>query len=299
MSNTRVLTADFDYYRPERLEQALELLAGNPEAHVLAGGTDIINRLKVGGLRPAALVQVLDIPELGLLELDRGLAIGAAVLLYRLEEDSRLTERYTALAEAVRSLASVQIRTMATLAGNLCNASPGADTAGPLLALGAEAEIAGLQGGRVVRRRLPLEEFFAGPGLTALKPGELLVAVHAPEPPPDSGSAFVKLGRVTLDITKVSASAYVERQGKTIKTLRLAVGAAAPRPVRARALEQALAGKAFSRQALERAVQRVGESISPISDVRSTAEYRRSMAAVVARDAVLAAWGRAGGEQER
>jgi carbon-monoxide dehydrogenase medium subunit len=298
VSNTRVLTTDFDYYRPERLEQALELLAGIPEARVLAGGTDIINRLKVGGLRPAALVQVLDIPELGLLELDRGLAIGAAVLLYRLEEEDRLQERYTALAEAVRSLASVQIRTMATLAGNLCNASPGADTAGPLLALAAEVEIAGLQGGRVVRRRLPLEEFFAGPGLTALKPGELLVAVRASEPPPDSGSAFVKLGRVTLDITKISASAYVERRDNTIKAVRVAVGAAAPRPVRARALEQALTGKAFNRKALERAVQLVSESISPITDVRSTAEYRRSMAAVVARDAVLAAWQRAGGEPE-
>jgi len=298
MSNTRVLTTDFDYYRPERLEQALELLASIPEACVLAGGTDIINRLKGGALHPAALVQVLDIPELGLLELDRGLAIGAAVLLYRLEEENRLQERYTALAEAVRSLASVQIRTMATLAGNLCNASPGADTAGPLLALAAEAEIAGLQGGRVVRRRLPLEEFFAGPGLTALKPGELLVAVRASEPPPDSGSAFVKLGRVTLDITKISASAYVEREGDTMKAVRVAVGAAAPRPVRARALERALTGKAFNRKALERAVQQVSESISPITDVRSTAEYRRSMAVVVARDAMLTAWRRAGGEVE-
>jgi len=298
MSSTRVLTTDFDYYRPERLEQALELLAGIPEAHVLAGGTDIINRLKVGGLHPAALVQVLDIPELGLLELEQGLTVGAAVLLYRLEEESRLAERYTALAEAVRRLASVQIRTMATLAGNLCNASPGADTAGPLLVLGAEAEIAGLQGGQVVRRRLPLEEFFAGPGLTALKPGELLVAVRASEPPPDSGSSFVKLGRVTLDITKISASAYVERRGNTMKTVRVALGAAAPRPVRAHGLEQALTGKAFDRKALERAVQLVSKSIAPISDVRSTAEYRLSMAAVVARDALLAAWRRAGGELE-
>jgi len=298
MSNTRVLTVDFDYYRPSRLEQALELLASLPEARVLAGGTDLINRLKVGELRPPALVQVLDIPELGRLELDRGLIIGAAVLLYRLEEENRLAERYTALHEAIRTLASVQIRSMATLAGNLCNASPGADTAGPLLALAAEVEIAGLQGGRVVRRHLSLEEFFTGPGLTALEPGELLVAVHVPEPPPSSGSAFVKLGRVTLDITKVSASAYVERQGKTIQTVRLVVGAAAPRPVRAHAVEQALSGKTFSRRALERAARQVKESISPIDDVRSTAEYRRDMAAVIARDAVLAAWRRAGGEVE-
>jgi CO/xanthine dehydrogenase FAD-binding subunit len=298
VSNTRVLTAEFEYHRPARLEQALEMLARLPEARVLAGGTDLVNRLKVGGLRPSALVHVLDIPELGRLELDRGLLIGAAVLLYRIEEDSRLAERYTALHEAVRSLASVQIRTMATLAGNLCNASPGADTAGPLLALGAEAEIAGLEGGRVTRRRVSLEEFFTGPGLTVLKPGELLVAVHVPEPPPASGSAFLKLGRVTLDITKISASAYVERQGKAIKIVRLAVGAAAPRPVRAYAVEEALTGKAFSRRALEESVRRVTECIAPITDVRSTAEYRRDMAVVISRDAVLAAWRRAGGEVE-
>jgi CO/xanthine dehydrogenase FAD-binding subunit len=298
MSNTRVLTSDFDYHRPQDLQQALELLARLPEARVLAGGTDLINRLKVGGLRPSALVHVLDIPELGHLEVEGGLTIGAAVLLYRLEEENRLAERYTALHEAVLFLASVQIRSMATLAGNLCNASPGADTAGPLLALGAEAEIAGLKGGRVLRRRLPLEEFFTGPGLTALKPGELLVAVRAPEPPPASGSVFLKLGRVTLDITKISAAAYVERQGKTIKAVRLAVGAAAPRPVRARGVEQALIGQTFSRQAVEQAARQVTEAIAPIGDVRSTAEYRRDMAAVIARDAVLAAWRRAGGEVE-
>jgi carbon-monoxide dehydrogenase medium subunit len=296
MSSTRVLTADFEYHRPTSLEQALELLARLPEARVLAGGTDLINRLKVGELHPPALVHVLDIPELARLEVEGGLTIGASVLLYRLEEEDRLAERYAALHEAVLSLASVQIRSMATLAGNLCNASPGADTAGPLLALGAEAEIAGLKGGRVAKRRLPLEEFFTGPGLTALEPGELLIAVHAPEPPPASGSAFLKLGRVTLDITKVSVSAYVERQGNAIKTVRLAVGAAAPRPVRARGVEQALTGTTFSPKAVEQAARLVTEGIAPISDVRSTAEYRRDMAAVISRDAVLTAWRRAGGE---
>jgi carbon-monoxide dehydrogenase medium subunit len=219
-------------------------------------------------------------------------------LLYRLEEDRRLAERYAALHEAVLSLASVQIRNMATLAGNLCNASPGADTAGPLLALGAEVEIAGLRDGRLTRRRLPLEEFFTGPGLTALQPGELLVEVRVPQPPPDSGSAFFKLGRVTLDITKVSASAYLERQGRTIQTARLAVGAAAPRPVRALPVEQALTGKTFSRMTVEQAVRRLADSIAPIGDVRSTEAYRRDMAGVLARDAILAAWRRAGGEVE-
>ena len=218
--------------------------------------------------------------------------------LYKLEEDPALAARYTALHEAVRALGSVQVRTMATLGGNLCNASPSADTAGPLIVLGAEAEIAGLERGKVLMRRVEMAKFFTGPGATVLKPGELLAALHVPEPPADSGSAFLKLGRVTLDMAKVSASAYLERSGNRVTTLRLAVGGAAPKPVRALAVEKALTGSAFNLAAIEKAVARVQESISPIDDIRSTADYRRLMAPVVLRDVILAAWRRAGGEVE-
>ena len=117
-----------------------------------------------------------------------------------------------------------------------------------------------------------------------------------PEPPSASGSAFLKLGRVTLDMAKVSASAYLERAGTNVKVVRLAIGGAAPTPVRALAVEQALTGAAFSLAAVEKAVARVQECISPIDDVRSTAEYRRLMAPVILRDAILTAWRRAGGE---
>ena len=117
-----------------------------------------------------------------------------------------------------------------------------------------------------------------------------------PEPPAASGSAFLKLGRVTLDMAKVSASAYLERAGNNVRAVRLVIGGAAPTPVRALAVEQALSGAAFSQAAVEKAVARVQECISPIDDVRSTAEYRRLMAPVLLRDVILAAWRRAGGE---
>jgi CO/xanthine dehydrogenase FAD-binding subunit len=188
---------------------------------------------------------------------------------------------------------------MATLGGNLCNASPSADTPGPLIVLGAEAEIAGLARGKVVRRRVEMAVFFTAPGVTVLKPGELLAALRVPEPPPSSGSAFKKLGRVTLDMAKVSASAYLERVGTTVKVVRLAIGGAAPTPVRALAVEEELTGAAFSLAAIERAVARVQECISPIDDVRTTAEYRRLMAPVLLRDVLLTAWRRAGGEAEK
>jgi CO/xanthine dehydrogenase FAD-binding subunit len=297
MPNTRLISTDFAYYRPARLEEALELLV-RPGARVLAGGTDILIQIKTGEAKPEALVQVLDLPELTVFKNAGGLTVGGAVPLYRLEEEPLLASKYTALHEAVRALASVQIRTMATLGGNLCNASPSADTAGPLIVLGAEAEIAGLQGGKVTRRRVRMSEFFTGPGATVLKPGELLAALHLPEPPPDAGSAFLKLGRVTLDMAKVSASAYLERTGNKVRAARLAIGGAAPRPVRAPAVEKALTGTGapFSLSAVEKAVAGVQESISPITDIRSTAEYRKLMAPVILRDAILAAWRRAGGE---
>jgi len=296
MPNTRLIPARFTYHRPARLQEALELLARLPAARVLAGGTDLLIQLKTGEIKPEAVVQVLDLPELAVFRTAGGLVVGAAVPLYRLEEEKLLAARYSTLHEAVRALASVQIRTMATLGGNLCNASPSADTSGPLIVLGAEAEIAGLSGGKAALRRVEMAKFFTGPGATVLEPGELLVALHLPEPPAASGSAFLKLGRVTLDMAKVSASAYVERDGNHLRTVRLAVGGAAPRPVRALAVEKALSGAAFSPAAAEKAAALVQESISPIDDVRSTAEYRRLMAPVLVRDAILAAWQRAGGE---
>jgi len=299
MPNTRLIPARFTYHRPGRLQEALELLARLPAPRVLAGGTDLLIQIKTGECQPEALVQVLDIQELAAFTVAAGaagLTVGAAVPLYRLEEEKLLAARYTALHEAVRALASVQIRTMATLGGNLCNASPSADTSGPLIVLGAEAEIAGLSGGKVALRRVGMAKFFTGPGATVLQPGELLVALRLPEPPAASGSAFLKLGRVTLDMAKVSASAYLEREGGRLRAVRLAVGGAAPTPVRALAVEKALSGAAFSPSAVQKAVARVQESISPIDDVRSTAEYRRLMAPVVLRDAILTAWRRAGGE---
>jgi len=296
MPNTRLITAEFAYHRPKRIEDALTLLA-LPGARVLAGGTDILIRMKMGEVRAAALVQVVDIPELRVLEFNSALAIGAAVPLYQLEEEPRLAERFSALHEAVLSLGSVQVRAMATLAGNLCNASPAADLAGPLMALGAEVEIASISGGRVERRSVSVESFFTGPGTTVLRPGEMLVAVHVPQQSEGSGSAFLKLGRVSMDISKMSASAWVQRKGEKIAAIRLALGGVAPRPVRPHGVEEALCGASFGPQAVAQALQRVQESISPIDDVRSTAEYRREMSGLFLGDAIRKAWLRAGKEK--
>ncbi len=298
MASTRVLTNEFTFHRPATLQEALHLLRETQGAKVLAGSTDLLIQMKIGKQRPSAVVQILDIPELSELSLGaREARIGAAVRLYRLEEDARLGELFPALQEAVRAIGSVQVRNMATLGGNLCNASPGADTAPPLIAYGAAAEIAGGGGEETLRERLPLEELFAGPGQTVLGPERLLAAVILPAPPEASGAAFRRLGRVSLDIAKISASAYLERRGEQVAAARVAVGSAAPRPVRAGTVEAALEGKPFSAALAREAAERVEGDIHPITDVRSTARYRVETAAVLIRDCLLEAWRRAGGKE--
>jgi carbon-monoxide dehydrogenase medium subunit len=225
------------------------------------------------------------------------MVIGAAVQLYRLEDDARLAEKYPSLHDAVKSIAGVQIRNMATLAGNLCNASPIADSATPLMVYNAGLKICWLdEKDNICSRHVPIEDFFTGPGMTVLSKGQLLAAVHIPEPAPNSASSFIKVGRVALDLAKISCAACVERDGSTIQSVRIAVGGAAPTPVRARSVEDELSGKRFSAEEVEKVSRKVVSSISPITDVRSTEDFRRDVAPVIVRDAVLQAWMSSGGE---
>ena len=297
MSSTRHITIPFTYHRPETLDETLKLLREQDRAQVLAGGTDLLIQMRTGEVHPHTLVEVLRVKELNLIEHNGGMRIGAAVQFYRLEDDEKLADKYPALHDAIKSIAGVQIRNMATLGGNLCNASPIADTATPLMVLGAELEICWLdEKGKTCSRNVQIEDFFTGPGMTVLSKGHLLYAVHIPEPAPNTGSSFIKVCRVALDLAKISCAAWVERDDATLQTVKIAVGGAAPTPVRAQSVEEKLSGKEFSVEGVERAAREVTENISPITDVRSTEDYRRDVASVIVRDAVLQAWKDSGGE---
>lgn len=199
MSSTRHITIPFTYHRPETIDETLRLLSEQDRAQVLAGGTDLLIQMRTGETRPDALVEILHVEELNQIEHGRGMRIGAAVQLYRLENDRQLEGKYPALHKAIKSIAGVQIRNMATLTGNLCNASPIADTATPLMVLGAELEISWLdEKKKTCSRKVQIEDFFTGPGMTILEKGQLLTAVHIPEPAPDSGSSFIKICRVNI-----------------------------------------------------------------------------------------------------
>ena len=296
MSSTRVISLDFECTIPRSLNEALEAL-DREGAQVLAGGTDLINNIKTNAAAPRHLVYVLGIPDLDTVAVAGGsLGVGAAARLGDIEHNREVRSRFPALAEAINVIGGTQIRNMATLAGNICNASPGADTPPILLVLDAEVEICQLGGGTEVERsRLPLGGFFAGPKKTVLKQGQMVSGITVPVPPEHSGAGFRRLARVSLDIAKINCAAYIEREGDRIRLARIALGSVAPTPVRAPTIENALEGQKYGERLIHRASELVAEDIAPIDDVRSTAEYRKQIGSLLVREALQQAWRRSRG----
>jgi len=292
LSNTRIIPCEFKYYEPETLSEAIELLDKlGPEAKILAGGTDLLVQIKMGVIRPKYIVNIKRIRELyGIRDARDKLVIGALTKLRDIERSSIVREEFYALYEAVKSMGSIQIRNMGTIGGNLCNASPAADTAPPLIAYGAELVIYGPQGYRRVR----VEEFFTGPKKTVLKHNEILAFIEIPYEKRKHGSAFMKIARTAMDLAKVNVAVkLVVSEDSTIADLSIALGSVAPTPVRAKSIENALRGAKFDEKTVWSATKLVVNDISPITDVRSTAEYRRWVSRVLVYDALLKAYERA------
>ena len=288
----------FAYHGAETLEAACALLSEHGErAAVMAGGTDLLLHLRLRPERaPAVVVGLRGIAGLDATRYDPdlGLTIGALASLADVAGHPDVRRIYPALADAAAATATVQIRNMGTVAGNLCNASPAADTATPLLAYGAEAHLVRAGG---VRRVLPLEDFFLGPGKTALERGELLEAIRVPRPCGRAGSAYARLsGRSRVDIAAVCASALVclGTDGR-VERARIAIGAVAPVPMRVTAAEQVLEGPLPSAELVAEAASLAARASRPISDVRASAPYRRQMVEVLTRRAIERSLALAGG----
>jgi len=288
-----MLLPRFDYQRPRDLAEALGLLAqAGSEARPLAGGTDLLVNLKLGKIS-CRLVVDLD----GVAELKDVSGSGDGPSLGALLSAAWLAKKagglgLTGLAEAGAALGSPQVRNRATLGGNLCTARPAGDLCTALLALGARVVLAGAAG----RRELPLERFITGPGLTAIAPGEILLAARSAPEATAGGGAFEKLGlRRTMEIALVSAAVWVqsEADGRTVKAARVALGAVGPTPLLARAAATALVGRPAGTEAFAAAAQAAAEAARPIDDHRGSAEYRRQMVAVLTRRALERAWSRA------
>ena len=292
--NTRIIPVDYNYLAPSTLQEALSILAEKPRVKILAGGTDLFVKLKTGADIP--LEYILDIKRIEELKLlkycQRGLFIGPLATLSQLEKHPDILDHYPALAEALRTMGAVSIRNLATMAGNLCNASPVADTAGPAICYGAQLKLENISNNRTVLA----EDFFTGPQTNVMTPQEMLTEIFLPLPPANCGGAFIKKNRVKADIAKISATAVLSREKNTIAFCRIAMGSIAAVPLFLKDLSASLVGREMSRDLRREAGQNAAETIRPIDDNRTTARYRTAIAGLLLEEVLATAWQRAGGE---
>jgi carbon-monoxide dehydrogenase medium subunit len=277
----------FEFYNPSSLPETLFLLkrfAG--QGKLIAGGTDLLVQMKNRLLAPGKIINLLQVPELkGIDEKNGGLRLGALVNHEQLDKSASIRNGREILSEAARKVGSLQIRHRGTLGGNLCNASPSADTAPALLTLGAEITLASPEG----ERRLLLESFFLGPGATVLRDDELLKEVCLPPPPPNTRGTYLKLGRrKSLDLALVSVAVLLtlNEDGRTCRRVRVALGGVAPVPLRARNTEKILEGSELEETRIREAAKAASGECRPITDVRASAEYRREMARILTERAI-------------
>ena len=278
---------------PRRVEDAVALLAKHgAAARALAGGTDLLAQMRSGTRRPAVIVDLKRIDELlRVSESGGGLVIGAAAPAAVVREHAALRRLFPGIAEAAALIGSEQIQGRASLGGNLCNASPAADTTPALLVNDAVVEIAGPNG----RRRVPVGEVCTAPGRTSLAPGELVVAIHLAAPAPRSADAYLRLiPRTEMDIAVVGAAVRLALapDGRCVSA-RVAVGAVAPTALRVPDAEAALTGSRVDAAALARLLAAVRAAARPIDDKRGTVAYRRQVVGVLARRAAERALERA------
>ena len=285
-----------DYFAPPRIEEAVSLLRRyGKKAALMAGGTDFLLRLERGLVAPRVVVDLKKIRDLREIQSSRaGLKIGAATLMEEIASSRLVQTRYAILAKGAASVGSIQTRNRATLGGNLCNASPAADTASPLIALGGRARIAGAK--RV--REVLLEEFFLAPGKTCLQANELLKEIFIPSPLQRSAGAFHRCTRTAMDIALVNCAVFLSLtpKGEIVQEIRIALGAVAPTPVRVQAAEDVLRGKKPDEKMIEEAADCAAAGVRPIDDVRSSASYRRAMVRVLTKRAIEEALKEAGRE---
>ncbi len=280
------MRAEFEFKSPTTLSECLELMAQGPGVSPIAGGTNLVVDLRSGRVRPRSVINVWELPGLSYIRRDDGyVAIGGRTTVTELLKGPLLGQAGRSILESAEIFGSPLIRNRATVAGNLTDASPAADLAPPLLALDAEVVLTSNND----TRRVPLDQFFLGPRQTVRRPSELLTEIRYPFPGQGATDRFLKLGLRWDDaIAVVSVATYLELEGKLCKAARVALGAVAPTPIRARKAEATLVGETLNENVVRRAATvAANEDAKPISDVRGSAEYRRWMVEVMVRRALM------------
>jgi len=280
------------YEAPRSVADAVRLMHADPRARVLAGGTDLLVQFRAGTRTPTAFIDIKRIPELVSISISKqGLRLGAATPAAVICEHAELRRLWPGLVEAVHLIGSTQIQGRGTVGGNLCNASPAADTTCSLIVNRATCVIAGMNAERIVSA----EEFCVGPGRTVLRHGEFLVEIRIPRPAPRTADAYLRLiPRSEMDIAVAGAAVAVtlDAQG-TCTAARVAIGAVGPTAMLVPAAAGALVGSRLDADALERAAEAASAAAKPIDDKRGTVEYRRTIAGVLTKRAAAIAAQRA------
>lgn len=277
------------YYEPASVKECSQLLEEyGPDARLLAGGTDLIVRLRSRALKVKTVISLNAIPELGRFYTNEaGLHIGAMARLMAISKSELFTGAWQVVKKGAGNVSSMQVRNVATIGGNTCNASPSADTVPGLIVADAAVWITGPQGDR----QLPLEQFFTGPGKTVLGRGELVTGFHLPRLGPGNGAVYKKYairGDTDIAIIGVGGRLKVNATG-VIEEAKLALGAVAPTPLRAVAAEKILLGQALTDGLVNEAAQAAADACAPITDARATKEYRKEMIRVWTRHVLLEA----------
>lgn len=279
----------FEYLEPATLAEASALLHRcGGRASVLAGGTDLLVQIKESHRQPAHVINIKKIPGMNVLAFDPvdGLRIGALVTTREVETSYAVRRHYAGMARAVTDFASIQVRNRATVVGNVCRASPSADSLAPLIADRASVHLYGLQGSRAMR----VEDFVTGAGKTALEPDELVSRITIPAPAPHTGKAYIKHGRrVQMELATVGVAVSITVERGHCTDVGIVLAAVGPTPIRATHAEALLRDRPISEALVLQAAHAAMEDARPISDVRASAAYRREMVSVLTRRAIAQA----------
>ena len=284
----------FEYIRAKNLDEAIRILSSEENGvKILAGRTDIFVEMKQGQSRPRLLVDVKSIPEVSQLSIgiNGELTLGASVKLSELEYWAAEKKDWSGLSITARNIGSEQVRNRGTVVGNVCRASPAADMVPMLIAMDARLEIVGSEEPKL----LSVEDFLVGPGQTVLKTGELVKSLIIPKPASNTGTAFLKLGkRRAMNVATVSAAAKITINGANrIKSASVVLGAVAPTSIRIPEAETILSNDGLTKQSLEKISNLAGAAAKPITDFRSTKDYRLKIVKILTHRVLKQAWKRA------